>query len=114
MDKTYEGRRGPEGLSVFVAEHELGTAGSRRLSSRIDLINHTPAGAFECGFRGSGSSQLALAILADYLESDAEAIELHLGFRDRAIVGLPRDRDWRLTKKIIDTHVSALRASREL
>lgn len=112
MDKSYEGRRGPEGLSVYVAEHQLGGVdANRRLPSRIDLMNHTRAGTFECGFRGSGPSQLALAILADHLGSEGEALELHLGFRDRAIVDLPRDRDWCLTTSSIDAHLSVLRAS---
>jgi hypothetical protein len=44
-----------------------------RLPPRCDLYNHSPTG-FAWGYGGSGPAQLALAILADYLEDDAKAL----------------------------------------
>jgi hypothetical protein len=110
--KSYEGVRGPEGLLVYVVEgHESGSASVCKLSPRTDLVEHSPTGAFECGFKGAGPSQLSLAILADLLGDLREAIGLHMGFRDRVIVDLPRDRDWCLTESYIHAHLRALRAS---
>jgi len=105
---SYEGERGPEGLLVYVVQ---GGIRVRQLSPRLDLVKHTPTGGFECGFKGSGPSQLALALLADHLEDD-EALELHLAFRDRVILDLPRDRDWCLTEGHIDVELKALRPLR--
>jgi len=110
-NKSYEGKRGPNGLLIYVVkDQETEGAEVSRLSPRTDLMKHTPNGAFECGFKGSGPSQLALAILADHLNDVGEAVDLHLNFRDRVIVGLPRDRDWRLTKANIDTQLEGLRS----
>lgn len=106
---SYEGQRGPNGLSVYVVKS--GTK-VRRLSPRVDLVKHTPTGGFECGFKGSGPSQLALALLADHLQDDHEALELHLAFRDEVVVVLRRDRDWCLTEDYIATQLSPLRALR--
>jgi uncharacterized protein DUF6166 len=111
MGSSYEGERGPKGLLVYVVESGAGGTKIRPLSPRIDLVKHTPTGGFECGFKGSGPSQLALALLADHLGDD-EALELHLAFRDRVILELPRDRGWSLTKGYIDAHLKELRASR--
>jgi hypothetical protein len=111
-NKIYEGKRGPNGLLISVVkDHETDDAQVSQLSPRTDLMKHTPNGAFECGFKGSGPSQLALAILADHLGDASEAVHLHLNFRDRVIVDLPRDRDWRLTKANIDGQLTALRSS---
>lgn len=111
-DKSYEGKRGPNGLLIYVVkDQETESAQISQLSPRTDLMKYTPEGAFECGFKGSGPSQLALAILADHLNDVREAVDLHLNFRDRVIVGLPRDRDWSLTKVNIDTQLTALRSS---
>ena len=111
-NKSYEGKRGPNGLSMYVVkDHETTGAQVSEPSPRIDLMKYTPNGAFECGFKGSGPSQLSLAILADHLNDVSEAVDLHLNFRDRVIVGLPRDRDWSLTKANIDKQLEALRSS---
>ncbi len=40
---------------------------------RLDLYNHSPTG-FEWGYWGSGPAQLALAMLADCLASDEQAL----------------------------------------
>jgi Family of unknown function (DUF6166) len=112
MGKSYEGERGPGGLLVYVVEdRQSGGTMVRALPPRIDLVAYTPTGTFECGFKGLGPSQLALAVLAEHLGSDGQALELHLGFRDRALVDLPRDRGWCLTGGYIDAHLRALTPS---
>jgi hypothetical protein len=108
---SYAGKRGSNGLLVYVMEEYQPGDTVRRLSPRTDLVKHTPRGVFECGFKGSGPSQLALAILADHLVNESEAVDLHLRFRDRAIVSLPRDRGWRLTGGDINGHLEALRGT---
>lgn len=51
------------------------------LPVRLDLFNHSPTG-FEWGYRGSGPAQLALAMLADFLGNDQEALELYQEFKE--------------------------------
>ena len=85
--KTYEGKR--EG---YVAEV---TVNGRPLNPRLDLWNHSPTG-FEWGYGGSGPAQLALAVLADHLADDEQAVRLHQSFKFAVIVKLPK-RDWTLT-----------------
>lgn len=64
----YLGRRVPSakvpyaGVTVLVGRHELTPNHSQR------VFNHSPDG-FEWGYGGSGPSQLALAILLDFLEA---------------------------------------------
>jgi hypothetical protein len=112
MSKSYEGERGPSGLLVYVVEdQQSGGTRVRPLPPRLDLVAHTPTGTFECGFKGFGPSQLALAVLAEHLGNDAQALKLHLRFRDQALVDLPRDRGWCLTGGYIDSHLKTLTAS---
>jgi len=90
--KRYEGRR--EGYAVTV------TVDGRRLNPRFDLWNHSPSG-FEWGYVGSGPAQLALAILADHLGDDQEALNLYQRFKWAVIAELP-GRGWMLTSRDID------------
>ena len=90
--KRYEGRR--EGYAVTV------TVDGRRLNPRRDLWNHSPSG-FEWGYGGSGPAQLALAILADHLGDDQEALNLYQRFKWAVIAELP-GRGWTLTSQNID------------
>lgn len=77
--KRYEGRR--EGHAVFV------TVDGRPLNPRLDLWNHSPTG-FEWGYGGSGPAQLALALLADCLGDDEEAIGQHQDFKSLCVAQL--------------------------
>jgi hypothetical protein len=97
--KTYEGRR--EGCAAIV------TVNGRPLNPRLDLYNHSPTG-FEWGYCGSGPAQLALAILADHLADDEQALNLYQRFKWAVIVGLPRRR-WILTGLIIDQILQNIR-----
>lgn len=72
----------------------------RSLDWRLDLRNHSPTG-LEWGYAGSGPSQLALAILADYLEDDQRALRLYQPFKFDKIQNLPHSR-WMITDQEID------------
>jgi hypothetical protein len=97
--KAYEGRR--EGHAVIV------TVNDRLLKPRLDLWNHSPTG-FEWGYGGSGPAQLALALLADHLGDDAEAVALHQSFKFAVVVKLPK-RGWTLTSREIDEAIQRIR-----
>jgi hypothetical protein len=78
------------------------------LNPRLDLWNHSPTG-FEWGYGGSGPAQLSLALLANHLGNDDEAMALHQDFKRTIVAGLPH-RHWTLTTQQIQTALSALRA----
>jgi len=90
--KTYRGCRTWRGPEVLVD----GCA----LNRRLDLCNHSPTG-FEWGYCGSGPAQLALAILAEHLADDQQALNLHQRFKWAVVARLPR-RHWTLTGEEID------------
>ena len=97
--KTYEGRR--EGYAVIV------TVNGRPLNPRLDLWNHSPTG-FEWGYGGSGPAQLALALLADHLANDQEALDLYQSFKFAVVAKLRPDR-WELTSQQIDKELRTIR-----
>ena len=76
----------------------------RALDPRYDLRCHSPDG-FNWGFCGSGSAQLALAILADATGNDALALSLYPEFQ-RHSVGHWRDR-WSVERDTVQTWVTA-------
>jgi len=80
--KNYKGSR--EGYAVLV------TVDLFPLNPRIDLWDYTPNG-FEWGYDGRGPAQLALALLADCLGDDMEALRLHGDFKQAALVNLHFD-----------------------
>ena len=96
--KQYVGHR--EGYAAIV------TVDGRRLNPRLDLWNHSPSG-FEWGYGGSGPAQLALAILADHLGDDQEALNLYQRFKWAVIAELPRHQ-WTLTSRDIDQLLKTL------
>jgi hypothetical protein len=97
--KHYAGRR--EGYAALV------TVNGRPLNPRLDLWNHSPTG-FEWGYGGSGPAQLALALLADHLGDDHEAVLLHQDFKFAVVARLPK-RGWTLTSREIDQAIENLR-----
>ena len=97
--KTYEGKRSYG--QCFV------TVNGRALDPRFDLRFHSPDG-FEWSYSGSGPAQLALAILADHMADDQEALNLYQRFKWAVIAGLPR-RGWTLTSQDIDQAIQAIR-----
>ena len=97
--KVYEGRRTQQGVAV--------TVNGLPLNPRLDLRNHSPTG-LEWGYGGSGPAQLALAMLADHLADDAEALNLYQRFKWRVIAELPPKR-WSLTDCQVDQALQRLR-----
>lgn len=57
---------------------------------RLDLANHSPEGP-NWGFAGSGPSQAALAVLADFLEDDDRALAAYQEFKKAFLVNETRD-----------------------
>src|SRR5262249_47817253 len=68
---------------------------SRSIDPRFDLFNHSPTG-FEWGYGGSGPAQLALAILADALGNDLDAMRLHQRYKFKVIDQLHGD--WQISR----------------
>ena len=97
--KQYEGKRSYG--QCFV------TVNGRALDSRLDLCFHSPDG-FEWGYCGSGPAQLALAILADHLSDDRQALDMYQRFKWAVIAGLPR-KCWTLDSRDIDQAIQAFR-----
>jgi hypothetical protein len=83
------------------------TVNGRPLNPRLDLYNHSPTG-FEWGYCGSGPAQLALAILADHLADDRQALNLYQRFKWAVITELPKKR-WTLNSRDIDRAIQAVR-----
>ena len=102
--KNYEGKRSYG--QCFV------TVDGRALDPRFDLHMHSPDG-FEWSYGGSGPAQLALAMLADHLGDDQEALNLYQRFKWTVIAGLPR-RGWTLNSRDIDQALEAIRSREAL
>jgi hypothetical protein len=97
--KIYEGWR--EGHAVIV------TVDGRSLNPRLDLYNHSPTG-FEWGYCGSGPAQLALAILADHLADDRQALDVYQRFKWAVVMKLPKTR-WMLNSLVINNILRNIR-----
>ncbi len=89
--KTYEGKRTIDGLVV--------TADGKRLDEHYELKRFTRY-SFEWTYEGESPQQLALAILADYLEDNTRALRLSEPFMKSIVANL--DNDWTLTAAEID------------
>ncbi len=99
--KTYKGT--PD-CSVIVCPD---AGDSYELPWRLDLWNHSPTG-LDWGYSGSGPAQCALALLADHLGNDREAVKRHQPFKWRVIVELPIDEPWELTSEQVDEALATL------
>ena len=100
--KTYHGRRDPD-AGAIVTRHRAGDDGPTPLPLRTDLCEHSLDG-FGWGHNGPGPSQLALALLADYLGDDESALRLHQDFK-RHVVSALRD-EWTLTSDKIELAIA--------
>jgi hypothetical protein len=87
----YEGRRTSDGCEVWRVRGGVKT----HLPHRLDLWNHSPTG-LEWGYGGSGPAQLALALLADVLRDDLQAVEYHQAFKWQKVAPIGMD-SWRMT-----------------
>ena len=89
--KTYIGGRSLAGAQV--------TVDGEPLDPRFDLKRLSPTG-FEWTYEGAGPAQLALALLADHLGDDGEALRRYERFMREVVAQL--DNAWRLTSDDID------------
>ena len=99
--KTYRGR------IVGRERKHVVTVDGQPLAPRLDLVQHSPAG-FAWGDAGNGSQQLALAILADHLADDNDALEQYQAFHHAVVATLAGGDPWLLTA------VEIIRALEEL
>ena len=99
--KTYVGYRNRGNGECFEVVVEQQSAHPYNLDPRLDLVNHSPTGV-SWGYGGSGPAQLALAILADFLEDDEQALALYQDFKWAVIAGLPMESGFELSGEQID------------
>ena len=77
-------------------------ASKRPLARRFDLRKHSPPGLA----RGDNAVQLALALLADALDNDERAIQLHEDFNRRVVTLFPKR--WTITRSRILAYLDAI------
>ena len=77
----------------------------RALDPRFDLHKHSPSG-FAWGEGDAGPAQLALALLADALQSDARALQLHHRFSRRVVSIFPER--WTITRSRVLAHANMI------
>ena len=77
----------------------------RPLDPRFDLHIHSPDG-FEWDKGDAGPAQLALALLADALQNDARALQLHRHFNRRVVTMLPKR--WTITRSRVLAYVNMI------
>ena len=75
------------------------------LDPRFDLRKHSPNG-FRWGRGEGGPEQLSLALLADALQNEVRALQLHQRFNERVVRILPER--WTLTRSRILAYASML------
>jgi hypothetical protein len=95
--KLYQGGRSLDGAVV--------TVDGQPLDPRHDLRRLSSTG-FEWTYEGAGPAQLALALLADHLGDDAQALALYEPFMRKLIAEL--DNSWELTSADIDAALAGL------
>jgi len=95
--KTYAGGRSLDGAVV--------TVDGKPLAPRHDLRRLSATG-FEWTYEGAGPAQLALALLADHLGDDRQALALYEPFMRKLIAEL--DNSWELTSADIDAALAEL------
>ena len=104
---VYEGKRTEENCIVTKRDESEVLP----LLPRLDLWDHSPTG-FEWGYGGSGPAQLSLALLADALGDDEQALSLHQPFKWEVISRLPEN-EWQLRAEDITETAQRLQAERE-
>ena len=84
--KTYEGARTIDGIRVLVD--------GKPLDERTDIQLFSTSG-FEWTYAGDAPRQLALALLANYLNDDTRALELSEAFMKAVVTDF--NNDWKIT-----------------
>ena len=90
--KMYSGARTIDGIQV--------TVDGQPLDERVDIHQFTDGG-FEWSYEGDAPQQLALALLADHLDDNKQALALCSRFTRQVIANL--DNEWTLSSADIDT-----------
>ena len=90
--KMYSGARTIDGIQV--------TVDGQPLDERVDIHQFTDGG-FEWSYEGDAPQQLALALLADHLDDNEQALALCSRFTRQVIANL--DNEWVLSSADIDT-----------
>jgi hypothetical protein len=80
------------------------TRNGKKLDLHLELRNHSPTG-FEWGYGGSGPSQTALAVLADFLDDGERALRLYQKFKWQVVSQFPH-RGWTLSDKSLRAWVT--------
>lgn len=93
---VYRGRRDP---TAPVGEEVTVTVDGEPLPRRYDLLSASPSG-FEFGYGGSGSAQLAVAMLA-HAYDDEFACEHYQQFKREVVAELPEG-GWTLRTRDLD------------
>lgn len=104
--RTYQGYGNFERGWIVTVENDLGE--KVHLNPRLDLRQHSPTG-FAWGYQGSGPAQLSLALLANALEDDSQALELYQPFKQAVISQIPSGESWTMTDSIIKAICRSLR-----
>ena len=95
--KLYRGGRSLDGALV--------TVDGKSLAPRYDLQRLSATG-FEWTYEGAAPAQLALALLADHLGDDAQALALYEPFMRAVVAEL--DNSWELSSADIDAALADL------
>ena len=90
--KMYSGARTIDGIQV--------TVDGQPLDERVDIHQFTDGG-FEWTYEGDAPQQLALALLANHLDDNKQALALCSRFTRQVIANL--DNEWTLSSADIDT-----------
>ncbi|MGI9424332.1 MAG: DUF6166 domain-containing protein [Hyphomicrobiaceae bacterium] len=96
--KVYRGDRTIDGIVV--------TVDGRPLAERRDVKDICEDG-FEWSFEGPAAAQLALAMLADHLADEAEAVRLHEAFMREVVANFANE--WTYSSDDLDEAVATLR-----
>lgn len=97
--KVYKGDRTIDGIVVTVDD--------KPLDERRDIRSLSENG-FEWSFEGPSPAQLALAILADHLGNEREALRLHEPFMQSVVANFANE--WRMTSSDVEEAVVALKS----
>ncbi len=104
---SYFGIRENGGAQVFRYRPGNDPVQGTPLDLRLDLRRHSSTGP-EWGYAGSAPAQLALAVLADFLGNDHEALALYQPFKTEVIARLPHA-SWTLAECEIDAALTGIR-----
>ena len=107
----YFGHRKSGRAQVF-RRPRAGSETGPMLDPHLDVRSHSPGG-IGWGYMGSGSTQLSLAILVDYLGDVAQAEDLYQDFKSAVVANLP-EAEWTLSNQEIAEALEVIHAEHAL